>query len=192
MEHIRMIFAFTVFFSLSLVHAQTWSFDINDYAVAGTKTAGIGALGAEIYLKDQQNKLWEELIELEKEIDDRKSVVNLNSLALVSTSLMMIEYTQKDIKAVRQIIDIIKYNPLFLKHSLIKKSESLTIEERYLGEAQSDYYRYVASGLLSGGPGQVYLVFSKLLIRILKIRATVLSLKKEIKSLSVINRVLIK
>lgn len=192
MEHIRMIFAFTVFFSLSLVHAQTWSFDINDYAVAGTKTAGIGALGAEIYLKDQQNKLWEELIKLEKEIDDRKSVVNLNSLALVSTSLMMIEYTQKDIKAVRQIIDIIKYNPLFLKHSLIKKSESLTIEERYLGEAQSDYYRYVASGLLSGGPGQVYLVFSKLLIRILKIRATVLSLKKEIKSLSVINRVLIK
>ncbi|WP_294249871.1 hypothetical protein [uncultured Chryseobacterium sp.] len=187
-----MIFAFTVFFSLSLVHAQTWSFDINDYAVAGTKTSGIGALGAEIYLKDQQNKLWEELIELEKEIDDRKSVVNLNSLALVSTSLMMIEYTQKDIKAVRQIIDIIKYNPLFLKHSLVKKSESLTIEERYLGEAQSDYYRYVASGLLSGGPGQVYLVFSKLLIRILKIRATVLSLKKEIKSLSVINRVLIK
>lgn len=192
MKHIRMIFAFTVFFSLGLVHAQTWSFDINDYAVAGTKTAGIGALGAEIYLKDQQNKLWEELIKLEKEIDDRKTVVNLNSLALVSTSLMMIEYTQKDIKAVRQIIDIIKYNPLFLKHSLVKKSESLTIEERYLGEAQSDYYRYVASGLLSGGPGQVYLVFSKLLIRILKIRATVLSLKKEIKSLSVINRVLIK
>ncbi|SIR72424.1 MULTISPECIES: hypothetical protein [unclassified Chryseobacterium] len=192
MKHIKSIFTLLFFFSFGFFYAQTWSYDINDYTVAGTKTGIIAGLGGEIYLKDEQNKLLEKLIRLEKEIDDKKSIKSVNSLVLASTSLIMIEDTQKDIKNIRNIINIIKYNPLFIKHSLAKKSEDLAIEDRYLDEAQSDYFGYLASGLLSGGLGQVYTVFGKLLTRILKIRATVLSIKKDIQSLSVINTILIK
>jgi len=192
MKHIKLISTLLLFFSFSFFYTQTWSFDINDYTVAGTKTLIIGGLGGEIYLKDEQNKLFEKLIKLEKEIDDKKSAANINSLVLASTSLIMIEDTQREIKNIRSVINIIKYNPLSIKHSLGKKSEDLVIEKRYLDEAQSDYYRYLASGIFSGGLGQVYTVFGKLLIRILKIRANVLSIKKDLQSLSVINKVLIK
>ena len=169
-----------------------WSFDINDYAVAGTKSGIIGGLGGEIALKDKQNELFEKLIKLEKEIDDKKSATNINSLVLASTSLIMIADTRTDIEAVKKVISIIKFNPLFLKHSLSEKYKNLVIENRYLDEAQSDYYKYLASGILSGGLGQVYNVFGKLLTRILKIRATVLAIKKDIESLSVANKVLIR
>ncbi|THV57563.1 hypothetical protein [Chryseobacterium candidae] len=192
MKRIKSIFTFLFFFSFSFFYTQTWSFDINDYTVAGTKSGIIAGLGGEIYLKDEQNKLLEKLISLEKEINDKKSVANINSLVLASTSLIMIEDTQKEIRNIGNIINIIKYNPLFIKYSLAKKSEDLAIEDRYLDEAQSDYYGYLASGLLSGGLGQVYTVFGKLLTRILKIRANVLSIKKDLQSLSVINKVLIK
>lgn len=165
---------------------------MNDYAVAGTKTGIIGGLGGEIALKNEQNKLFEKLIKLEKEIDDKKSTTNINSLVLVSTSLIMIADTRKDIEVVKKVISIIKFNPLFLKHSLSEKYKNLVIENRYLDEAQSDYYKYLASGVLSGGLGQVYNVFGKLLTRILKIRATVLAIKKDIESLSVANKVLIR
>ncbi|MCC3217671.1 hypothetical protein LIV57_20615 [Chryseobacterium sp. X308] len=192
MKPIKSISVLLLLFSFSFFYAQTWSFDINDYTVAGSKALIIAGLGGEIYLKDEQNKLFEKLIKLEKEIDDKKSIKSVNSLLLASTSIIMIEDTKKDIRNIRDIINIIKYNPLFIKHSLGKKSEDLAIENRYLEEAQSDYYRYLASGILSGGLGQVYTVFGKLLTRILKIRATVLSIKKDLQSLSVINKVLIK
>lgn len=191
MKHIKSIFIFLLLFSFSFLYTQTWSFDINDYTVAGTKVGIIAGLGSEIALKDEQNKLIEKLIKLEKEIDDKKSAVNINSLALATASIATIENTKKDIRSIRNVISIIKYNPLFLKHSLGKKSEDLAIENRYLEEAESDYWRYVGSGLLSGGLGQVYTVLGKLLTRLLKIRATVLSIKKDIESLSVINKILI-
>ncbi len=168
------------------------SFDINDYTVAGTKTGIVAGLGGEIYLKDEQNKLFEKLIKLEKEIDDKKSIKSLQSLALAAAAIATIESTKNDIQDLRKVISIIKFNPLFIKHSLGKKSEDLAIENRYLEETQFDYYRYLASGILSGGLGQVYTVFGKLLTRILKIRAAVLSIKRELQSLSVINKVLIK
>ena len=192
MKHIKSISTFLLFFSFSFCYTQTWSFDINDYAVAGTKTGIIGGLGGEIALKDEQNKLFEKLIKLEKEIDDKKSATNINSLVLASTSLIMIADTRKDIEVVKKVISIIKFNPLFLKHSLSEKYKNLVIENKYLDEAQSDYYKYLASGVLSGGLGQVYNVFGKLLTRILKIRATVLAIKKDIESLSVANKVLIR
>ena len=192
MKHIKSISTFLLFFSFNFCYTQTWSFDINDYAVAGTKTGIIGGLGGEIALKDEQNKLFEKLIKLEKEIDDKKSTTNINSLVLASTSLIMIADTKTDIEAVKKVINIIKFNPLFLKHSLSEKYKNLVIENRYLDEARSDYYKYLASGLLSGGLGQVYTVFGKLLERILKIRATVLAIKKDIESLSVANKVLIR
>lgn len=191
MKHIRSIFTFLLFLSFSFCYTQTTSFDINDYTVAGTKMGIIGGLGVELSLKDEQNKLFEKLIKLEKEIDDKKSASNVNSIVLAASSIAMIEITKEDIKNIKSVIDIIKYNPLFIKHSLWKKSEDLAVENRYLEEAQSDYYRYLASGILSGGLGQVYSVFGKLLTRILKIRATVLAIKKDLRSLSVINRVLI-
>ena len=191
MKHIKSISIFLLLFSFSFLYTQTWSFDINDYTVAGTKVGIIAGLGSEIALKDEQNKLIEKLIKLEKEIDDKKSAVNINSLALATASIATIENTKKDIRSIRNVISIIKYNPLFLKHSLGKKSEDLAIENRYLEEAESDYWRYVGSGLLSGGLGQVYTVLGKLLTRLLKIRATVLSIKKDIESLSVINKILI-
>ncbi|MEJ5049341.1 hypothetical protein WH221_05845 [Chryseobacterium culicis] len=191
MKTIKPLSTFLLLFSFSLFYTQTWSFDINDYTVAGTKTGIIAGLGGEIYLKDEQNKLIEKLIKLEKEIDDKKSVANINSLALAAASIATIETTKKDIKNIKKVINIIKFNPLFLKHSLGKKSEELDIENRYLEEADSDYKRYLASGLLSGGLGQFYTVFGKLLTRILKIRAIVLSIKKDIESLSVINKVLL-
>lgn len=192
MKTIKPTFTFLLLFSFSFFYTQTWSFDITDYVAAGTKAGIIAGLGGEIALKDEQNKLIEKLIKLEKEIDDKKSVANINSLVLASTSLIMIEDTKKDIKNIKKVFDIIKFNPLFLKHSLLRKYDELVIEDRYLGETQSDYYRYIASGILSGGVGQVYTVFGKLLIRILKIRATVLSIRKDIESLSVINKVLLK
>lgn len=192
MKHIKTISTFLLFFSFSFCYTQTWSFDINDYTVAGSKALIIAGLGGEIYLKDEQNKLLEKLIRLEKEIDDKKSIKSLQSLALAAASIATIETTKTDIKDLRKVISIIRYNPLFIKHSLGKKSEDLAIENRYLEEAQSDYYRYLASGILSGGLGQVYTVFGKLLTRILKIRGTVLSIKKDLQSLSVINKVLIK
>ncbi|WP_223605534.1 hypothetical protein [Chryseobacterium sp. OSA05B] len=192
MKHIKLIFTFLLLFSFSVFYTQTWAFDINDYVAAGTKTLTIAGLGGEIALKDEQNKLIEKLIKLEKKIDDKKSVANINSLALAAASIATIETTKKDIKDIKKVIDIIKFNPLFLKHSLIKKAGDLETENRYLDEAQSDYYRYLASGILSGGVGQVYTVFGKLLIRIMKIRATVFSIKKDLQSLSVINKVLIK
>ncbi|WP_426479192.1 hypothetical protein ACP3T3_07000 [Chryseobacterium sp. CBSDS_008] len=192
MKHIKSISTLLLFFSFSFFYAQTWSFDINDYTVAGSKALIITGLGGEIYLKDEQNKLFEKLIKLEKEIDDKKSIKSVNSLVLASTSLIMIEDTKKDIRNIRNVINIIKYNPLSVKHSLTKKSEDLVTENRYLDEAQSDYYRYLASGILSGGLGQVYTVFGKLLIRVLKIRATVLSIKRDLQSISVINKFLIK
>ncbi|TQM22121.1 hypothetical protein [Chryseobacterium aquifrigidense] len=192
MKHIKPISAFLLLFSFSFFYTQTWSFDINDYTVAGTKTGIIGGLAAEIVLKDKQNELFEKLIKLEKEIDDKKSIKSLQSLALAAAAIATIEITKTDIKDLRKVISIIKYNPLFIKHSLGKKSEELAIENRYLEEAESDYRGYLASGLLSGGLGQFYTVFGKLLTRILKIRATVLSIKKDLQSISVINKVLIK
>jgi hypothetical protein len=191
MKTIKSLSTFLLLFSFSLFYTQTWSFDITDYVAAGTKTGIIAGLGGEIYLKDEQNKLLEKLIKLEKEIDDKKSVANINSLALAAASIATIETTKKDIKDIKKVINIIKFNPLFLKHSLLKKAGDLDTEDKYLDEAQSDYYRYLASGILSGGVGQVYTVFGKLLTRILKIRATVLSIKKDIESLSVINKVLL-
>lgn len=191
MKHIKSIFTFLLFFSFSFFYTQTWSFDINDYTVAGTKAGIIAGLGSEIALKEEQNKLIEKLIKLEEEIDDRKSIKSVQSLALAAASIATIESTQKDIKKIRKVISIVKYNPLFLKHSLGKKSEELAIENRYLDEAESDYRRYLASGLLSGGLGQFYIVFGKLLTRILKIRTSVLSIKKDIESLSVINKALL-
>ncbi len=192
MKIIKSLSAFLLLFSFSFFYTQTWSFDINDYTVAGTKTGIIGGLAAEIVLKDKQNELFEKLIKLEKEIDDKKSIKSVQSLALAAAAIATIETTKTDIKDLRKVISIIRYNPLFLKHSLGKKSEELDIENRYLEEADSDYKRYLASGLLSGGLGQFYTVFGKLLTRILKIRATVLSIKKDLQSLSVINKVLIK
>ncbi|MDR4894333.1 MULTISPECIES: hypothetical protein [unclassified Chryseobacterium] len=192
MKHIKPISAFLLLFSFSFFYTQTWSFDINDYTVAATKTGIIGGLAAEIVLKDKQNELFEKLIRLEKEIDDKKSIKSVQSLALAAAAIATIETTKTDIKDLRKVISIIRYNPFFLKHSLGKKSEELAIENRYLEEADSDYKRYLASGLLSGGLGQFYNVFGKLLTRILKIRATVLSIKKDLQSLSVINKVLIK
>ncbi|GEM_PF-2848282 len=192
MKHIKLISTFLFFFSICFFNAQTYAFDINDYTVAGTKTGIIGGLAAEIVLKDKQNELFEKLIKLEKEIDDKKSIKSLQSLALAAAAIATIEITKTDIKDLRKVISIIKYNPLFIKHSLGKKSEELAIENRYLEEAESDYRGYLASGLLSGGLGQFYTVFGKLLTRILKIRATVLSIKKDLQSISVINKVLIK
>ncbi|MDQ1856021.1 MULTISPECIES: hypothetical protein [unclassified Chryseobacterium] len=192
MKHIKSISAFLLLFSFSFFYTQTWSFDINDYTVAASKAGIVLGLGGEIYLKDEQNKLFEKLIKLEKEIDDKKSIKSVQSLALAAAAIATIESTKNDIQDLRKVISIIKYNPLFIKHSLGKKSDDLATENRYLEEAQSDYYRYLASGILSGGLGQVYTVFGKLLTRILKIRAAVLSIKKDLQSLSVINKVLIK
>ncbi|WP_454045421.1 hypothetical protein [Chryseobacterium sp. Marseille-Q8038] len=192
MKHIKPISAFLLLFSFSFFYTQTWSFDINDYTVAATKTGIIGGLAAEIVLKDKQNELFEKLIRLEKEIDDKKSIKSVQSLALAAAAIATIETTKTDIKNLRNVISIIRYNPLFLKHSLGKKSEELAVENRYLEEAESDYKRYIVAGIFSGGLGQFYTVFGKLLTRILKIRATVLSIKKDLQSLSVINKVLIK
>ncbi|MCP1299645.1 hypothetical protein NK356_10740 [Chryseobacterium sp. S0630] len=192
MKTIKQLSTFLLLFSFSFFYTQTVSFDITDYVVAGTKAGIVAGLGAEIALKDEQNKLLEKLIKLEKEIDDKKSVVNINSLALAAASIATIETTKKEIKDIKKVIDIIKFTPLSLKYSLIKKTGDLETEDKYLDEAQYDYYRYLASGILSGGVGQVYTVFGKLLIRILKIRATVLSIKKDLESLSVINKVLLK
>ncbi|MGX5686800.1 hypothetical protein ACWKWW_19780 [Chryseobacterium cucumeris] len=192
MKHIKPISALLLLFSIGFFNAQTYAFDIKDKTVAITKTGIIAGLAAEIILKDQQNELFEKLIKLEKEIDDKKSIKSVQSLALAAASIATIETTKTDIKDLRKVISIIKYNPLFIKHSLGKKSEELAIENRYLEEAESDYKGYLASGLLSGGLGQFYTVFGKLLTRILKIRATVLSIKKDLQSLSVINKVLIK
>lgn len=192
MKTIKSISTFLLLFSFSFFYTQTWSFDITDYVVAGTKAGIVAGLGAEIALKDEQNKLLEKLIKLEKEIDDKKSVVNINSLALAAASIATIETTKKEIKDIKKVIDIIKFTPLSLKYSLIKKTADLETEDKYLDEAQSDYYRYLASGILSGGVGQVYTVFGKLLLRILKIKATVLSIRKDLESLSVINKVLLK
>lgn len=192
MKTIKSISTFLLLFSFSFFYTQTWSFDITDYVVAGTKAGIVAGLGAEIALKDEQNKLLEKLIKLEKEIDDKKSVININSLALAAASIATIETTKKEIKDIKKVIDIIKFTPLSLKYSLIKKTADLETEDKYLDEAQSDYYRYLASGILSGGVGQVYTVFGKLLLRILKIKATVLSIRKDLESLSVINKVLLK
>lgn len=192
MKHIKPISALLFLFSISFFNAQTYAFDIKDKTVAVTKTGIIAGLAAEIILKDQQNELFEKLIKLEKEIDDKKSIKSVQSLALAAASITAIETAKTDIKGLRKVISIIRYNPLFIKHSLGKKSEELAIENRYLEEAESDYKGYLASGLLSGGLGQFYTVFGKLLTRILKIRATVLSIKKDLQSLSVINKVLIK
>ncbi|BFO68476.1 hypothetical protein [Chryseobacterium sp. KCF3-3] len=192
MKTIKSISTFLLLFSFSFFYTQTWSFDITDYVVAGTKAGIVAGLGAEIALKDEQNKLLEKLIKLEKEIDDKKSVANINSLALAAASIATIETTKKEIKDIKKVIDIIKFTPLSLKYSLLKKAADLETEDKYLDEAQYDYYRYLASGILSGGVGQVYTVFGKLLIRILKIRATVLSIRKDLESLSVINKVLLK
>ncbi|MGE8511368.1 MAG: hypothetical protein ACN6N7_01615 [Chryseobacterium culicis] len=192
MKHTKPISAFLLLFSFSFFYTQTISFDINDYTVATTKIGIIGGLAAEIVLKDKQNKLFEKLIRLEKEIDDKKSIKSVQSLALAAASIATIETTKTDIKNLRDVISIIKYNPLLLKHSLGKKSEELAVENRYLEEAESDYKRYIVAGIFSGGLGQFYTVFGKLLTRILKIRATVLSIKKDLQSLSVINKVLIK
>lgn len=192
MKTIKSISTFLLLFSFSFFYTQTWSFDITDYVVAGAKAGIVAGLGAEIALKDEQNKLLEKLIKLEKEIDDKKSVININSLALAAASIATIETTKKEIKDIKKVIDIIKFTPLSLKYSLIKKTADLETEDKYLDEAQSDYYRYLASGILSGGVGQVYTVFGKLLLRILKIKATVLSIRKDLESLSVINKVLLK
>lgn len=192
MKHIKSISALLLLFSIGFFNAQTYAFDIKDKTVAGSKTLIIAGLAAEIILKDKQNELFEKLIKLEKEIDDKKSVKSVQSVTLAIAAGATIKSTKNDIEDLRNVIRIIKYNPLFIKHSLGKKSEDLAIENRYLEEAESDYKRYLASGILSGGLGQVYTVFGKLLTRILKIRATVLSIKKDLQSLSVINKVLIK
>ncbi len=175
---------------LQLVQAQKVRF--GDKVVARQKQTTAVELGVETLIKTRQRGLYREMGTLEDELSDkRNALANIRQSPLVAATIAIIEFTDSKIRTVLLNGNLIGETPKKLRHGLRRYMGDLRKAADEIDAIRSDYDTLIASTLVSGGAGQNYKTFLKVLLRAMEVRSEVLKLETNIKNLGSINKILV-